>query len=92
MTITQKARENDQLFGSVTAKDVTEALAAKNFTIDLPPVQLEEPIQQLAEYKKSVRPHKGCDGRSDGGGVFSSVDQTGVGAGIRDWENRTPRS
>src|SRR5215469_15077634 len=27
VTITQKAGENDQLFGSVTAKDVTDALA-----------------------------------------------------------------
>src|SRR5215813_13213995 len=29
VTIAQKAGENDQLFGSVTAKDVTDALAAK---------------------------------------------------------------
>ncbi len=58
VTITQKAGENDQLFGSVTAKDVTEALAAKNFTIDRRKVQLEEPIRQLGEYKVPVRLHK----------------------------------
>src|SRR3974390_2350769 len=34
VTITQKAGENDQLFGSVTAKDIADALAAKNYTID----------------------------------------------------------
>src|SRR6516165_12149417 len=39
VTITQKAGENDQLFGSVTSKDVADALAAKNFTIDRRKVQ-----------------------------------------------------
>jgi large subunit ribosomal protein L9 len=58
VTITQKAGENDQLFGSVTAKDVTDALAAKNFTIDRRKVQLDEPIKQLGEYKVPVRLHK----------------------------------
>src|SRR6516164_8981324 len=42
VTIKQKAGEADQLFGSVTAKDVTDALAAKNFNIDRRKIQLEE--------------------------------------------------
>ena len=58
VTITQKAGENDQLFGSVTAKDVAEALAAKNFTIDRRKVHLEEPIKQLGEFKVPVRLHR----------------------------------
>jgi large subunit ribosomal protein L9 len=58
VTITQKAGENDQLFGSVTAKDVADALAGKNFTIDRRKVQLDEPIKQLGEYKVPVRLHK----------------------------------
>jgi len=58
VTITQKAGENDQLFGSVTAKDVAEALAAKNFTIDRRKVHLEEPIKQLGEFKVPVKLHK----------------------------------
>ncbi len=58
VTIAQKAGENDQLFGSVTAKDVAEALAVKNFTIDRRKVQLEEPIKQLGEFKVPVRLHK----------------------------------
>jgi large subunit ribosomal protein L9 len=56
--ITQKAGENDQLFGSVTSKDVADALAAKNFTIDKRKVQLDEPIKQLGEFKVPVRLHK----------------------------------
>jgi large subunit ribosomal protein L9 len=58
VVITQKAGENDQLFGSVTSKDVADALAAKNFTIDRRKVQLEEPIKQLGEFKVPVRLHK----------------------------------
>ena len=58
VTITQKAGEADQLFGSVTSKDVADALAAKNFTIDRRKVHLDEPIKQLGEYKVPVRLHK----------------------------------
>ncbi len=58
ITIPQKAGENDQLFGSVTAKDVADALAAKNFTIDRRKVQLDEPIKQLGEFKVPVRLHR----------------------------------
>ena len=58
VTIAQKAGENDQLFGSVTSKDVADALAAKNFTIDRRKIQLDEPIKQLGEYKIPVRLHR----------------------------------
>ena len=58
VTIAQKAGENDQLFGSVTSKDVADALAAKNFTIDRRKIQLEEPIKQLGEFKIPVRLYK----------------------------------
>jgi large subunit ribosomal protein L9 len=58
VTIAQKAGENDQLFGSVTAKDVVDALASKNFTVDRRKVQLDEPIKQLGEYKVPIRLHR----------------------------------
>ena len=58
VTINQKAGENDQLFGSVTSKDVADALAAKNFTIDRRKIQLDDPIKQLGEYKVPVRLYK----------------------------------
>ena len=58
VTIAQKAGEADQLFGSVTAKDIAEALEAKNFTIDRRKIHLDEPIKQLGEYKVPVRLHR----------------------------------
>ena len=56
--ISQKAGENDQLFGSVTTKDIGDALAARNYTIDRRKIQLEEPIKQLGEFKVPIRLHK----------------------------------
>jgi large subunit ribosomal protein L9 len=58
VAIAQKAGDNDQLFGSVTAADIANALAAKNFNIDRRKLHLEEPIKQLGEYKVPVRLHK----------------------------------
>ena len=58
VTISQKAGDNDQLFGSVTSKDVAEALEQKNFTIDRRKIQLDEPIKQLGEHKVVVRLHR----------------------------------
>ena len=48
VTISQKAGENDQLFGSVTSKDIADALAAKGYTIDRRKIQLDEPIKNSA--------------------------------------------
>ena len=56
--IAQKAGEQDQLFGSVTSKDVADALAAKNFTIDRRKIQLDDPIKQLGEFKVPLKLHK----------------------------------
>jgi|SRR4026208_1010705 large subunit ribosomal protein L9 len=58
VTIAQKAGENDQLFGSVTAKDITEALEKQNFSIDRRKIHLVEPIKQLGEHKVTVRLHR----------------------------------
>ena len=58
LTISQKAGENDQLFGSVTSKDVADGLAAKGYTIDRRKIQLDEPIKSLGEFKVPVKLHK----------------------------------
>lgn len=58
VTFTQKAGEQDQLFGSVTAKDIAEALEKQNYTIERRKIHLQEPIRQLGEFKIPVRLHK----------------------------------
>jgi large subunit ribosomal protein L9 len=58
VTIAQKAGEADQLFGSVTSKDIAESLEAQNYHIDRRKIQLEEPIRQLGEFRVPVRLHR----------------------------------
>ena len=56
--IRMKAGENDQLFGSVTAQDIADQLAAKGFTIDRKKVMLDHPIRTIGEHKVVVKLHK----------------------------------
>ena len=58
ITISQKAGENDQLFGSVTSKDIAEALEKQGYTIDRRKISLEEPIKTLGEFKVPVKLHR----------------------------------
>jgi len=58
VTIAEKAGEMDQLFGSVTAKDIAEALARSGYTIDRRKIHLEEPIRQLGDHKVPIRLHR----------------------------------
>jgi large subunit ribosomal protein L9 len=55
VVIRQKAGENDQLFGSVTSKDVAEGLEKMNFTVDRRKIALDEPIKQLGDHPVAVR-------------------------------------
>ena len=58
ITIAQKAGENEQLFGSVTSKDIAEALESQGYTIDRRKIQLAEPIKTLGEHKVPIRLHR----------------------------------
>ena len=58
ITISQKAGENDQLFGSVTSKDIAEALEKQGYTIERRKIALDEPIKTLGEFKIPIRLHR----------------------------------
>ena len=58
LTFRQKVGENDHLFGSVTAKDIAEALEAQRFHIDRRKVHLDEPIKTLGEHMVTLRLHR----------------------------------
>ncbi len=47
--------ENNHLFGSVTAKDIADALEAQKFHVERRKVQLDEPIRTVGEHKVPVR-------------------------------------
>ncbi len=52
---TRKAGETDQLFGSVTSADLSDALAKQGFQIDKRRIALDEPIKILGESIVTVK-------------------------------------
>ena len=58
VAISRKAGENDQLFGSVTAADISDALTAQKYNVERRKIQLDEPIRNLGEHKVTVRLHR----------------------------------
>jgi large subunit ribosomal protein L9 len=58
LELTRKAGETDQLFGSVTSADLSEALAAQGFTVDKRKIALAEPIKVIGEYEVPLKLHR----------------------------------
>ncbi len=83
LTIEHKAGEQEQLFGSVTARNIADALAKQNYTVDHRKIQLSEPIKQLGEYKIPIKLHRevvvevGLSVEPEGGRVVKPAE-TGV--------------
>jgi large subunit ribosomal protein L9 len=55
LKFSRKAGETDQLFGSVTSGDVSEALKAQGFEVDKRRIALDEPIKSLGESLVTVK-------------------------------------
>ncbi len=58
LSFTHKVGENDHLFGSVTSKDIADALVVKGYNIDRRKIDLHDPIKQLGTYQVGVKLHK----------------------------------
>jgi large subunit ribosomal protein L9 len=58
VTLSRKAGDQDQLFGSVTPHDLSDALAAQGLTIDRRKIHLDQPIRQLGEHHVTLRLHR----------------------------------
>lgn len=57
VTITGKAGEGDRLFGSITASDIADGLAAQGHKIDKRKIELAHPIKSLGEHIVMLRLH-----------------------------------
>lgn len=57
-TITVKVGEDDKLYGSVSAADISKELANQGFDIDKKKVLLEEPIKKIGVYTVEVKLHR----------------------------------
>ena len=58
LEVARKAGESDQLFGSVTSADISEALAAQGFTIDKRKIVLVDPIKAIGDFEIPVKLHR----------------------------------
>ena len=58
LEVRRKSGENDQLFGSVTSADISEALAAQGYTVDKRKITLAEPIKLVGEYEIPIKLHR----------------------------------
>lgn len=56
--IARKVGEQDKLYGSVTALDVAEALAAKGQKVDRRSIHLTEPIRSVGTFEVEIRLHR----------------------------------
>lgn len=57
VTIAKPVGEEDKLFGSVTNRDIADALAKEGQTLDRRSIQLEKPIKNLGVYSVDVKLH-----------------------------------
>ena len=57
ITISQKAGEEEKLYGSVTGMDIAEELEKQGITIDRRKIVLDKPIKSLGEFSVSVKLH-----------------------------------
>ncbi|MFO0595951.1 MAG: 50S ribosomal protein L9 [Myxococcaceae bacterium] len=58
VTIKRKVGEQDKLFGSVTALDIAEAIAAAGHKIDRRLIHLPEPIKAIGQFEVEMRLHR----------------------------------
>lgn len=57
ITMTVKAGEKGRLFGSVTSKDINQALTNKGIDIDRRKMQMDEPIREIGEKIVPIKLH-----------------------------------
>ena len=63
LTLKRKVGEQDKLYGSVTALDLAEALAARGLEIDRRHIDLSEPIKTIGAFEVPVKLHSEVVGK-----------------------------
>jgi large subunit ribosomal protein L9 len=63
VTLRRKVGEQDKLYGSVTAMDLAEALAARGLQLDRRSIDLSEPIKTLGDFEVPVKLHSEVVGK-----------------------------
>jgi large subunit ribosomal protein L9 len=64
VTLSRKVGEQDKLYGSVTALDIAEALAARGLQIDRRAIDLAEPLKTTGDFEIVVKLHSEVVGKA----------------------------
>ncbi len=58
LSIPRRVGENDVLYGSVTASDIAEALAARQLSVDRRKIQLADALKTIGEHPVAIKLHR----------------------------------
>lgn len=61
--LSRKVGDEDKLFGSVTSRDIEEALREQGIVIDRKKIVLDEPIKKLGMFSVTVKVHPDVTGK-----------------------------
>jgi large subunit ribosomal protein L9 len=64
VVLKRKVGEQDKLYGSVTALDIAEALAARGLQLDRRSIDLAEPIKAIGDFEVPVKLHSEVVGKA----------------------------
>ena len=59
LTMGVKVGEGGKLYGSITSKEIAEALGRRGITVDRHKIELEEPLKTLGTYKVAIKVFSG---------------------------------
>ncbi len=59
LTMGVKVGEGGKLYGSITSKDIADALARRGIEIDRHKIELDEPLKTLGTYKVAIKVYTG---------------------------------
>ena len=59
LTMGVKVGDGGKLYGSITSKDIADALGRRGIVVDRHKVDLEEPLKSLGTYKVAVKVYQG---------------------------------
>ena len=55
VSIARPVGEGDRLFGSVSSRDIAEALSAQNIKVDRRVIRLPEPLKEIGQHEVEIR-------------------------------------
>jgi large subunit ribosomal protein L9 len=58
VTLEARAGEEEKLFGSITTKDIAEAISQQGVEVDKRKILLDEPIKRLGSYEVPIKIHQ----------------------------------